>query len=164
MSDEDLVVREDDLEWSEYHPDDDHEFRRKQLGVAADNEDLGVSRYSVEPGREVWHRHHHTANEEGLYVLAGGGTLELGPDREEVALEPGTYVAFPADERGTHAIEAGDEGLETLLFSTMNEPDVTVYPDEEMVGLYVGSPPGGDGEQRTLPGFLDLGSEREYWE
>ena len=164
MSEDQLVVREDDLEWQSYEPDEDHGFRRKQLGAAAGSEDIGVSRYSVDPGKETWHRHYHTGNEEGLYVLDGGGLLTLGPDGTEIELEAGTYAAFPADERGTHGIRAGEDGLEMLVFSTMNEPDVAVYPDEDMVGLFVGSPPGGDSSKRTLPGFLDLDSERDYWE
>ena len=164
MSDSEQVVREDELEPSEYEPDDGHEFERKQLGAAAGSEELGVSRYSVPAGKRTWHRHYHTGNEEAIYVLAGSGTLTLGPDAEEVPLESGTYVSLPADERGAHAVEAGDEGLEMLLLSTMNEPDVAVYPDEDMVGLFVGSPPGGDSEERTLPGFLDLDCTTEYWD
>lgn len=163
-TDSDLVVREDDLEWTDYEPDEDHSFRRKQLGAAAGSEEIGVSRYSVEPEKETWHHHYHTANEEGLYVLEGSGIVRLGPDEEEISLDPGTYVTFPADERGAHSIQAGEDGLELLMFSGMNEPDVAVYPDEDMVGLYVGSPPGGDSKERTLPNFLDLDSAVDYWE
>jgi len=158
------VVQEDDVDWTAYEPDVDHEFHRKQLGRAAGSEGLGVSRYSIPPGNGTWHRHYHTANEEGLYVLEGTGTLVLGPDEEEISLAAGIFASFPADERGVHAIEEGEDGLELLMLSEMNEPDVAVYPDENMVGLYVGSPPGGDSEQRTLPEYFDLGAEREYWE
>ncbi|WP_233357429.1 hypothetical protein [Halococcoides cellulosivorans] len=46
----------------------------------------------------------------------------------------------------------------------MNDPDVTVYPDRDAVGLFVGAPPGGDSEDRSISRFLDLGAEVEYWE
>ena len=161
---DELVVREEDLEWTENEPDEDHAFRRKQLGAAAGSEDLGASRYAIAPGKRLWHRHYHTANEEAVYVLDGSGTITLGPDADAADLSPGTFVALPADERGDHELQAGDEGLEVLMFSTMEEPDVLVYPDEDMVGLFAGSPPGGDGEARTLSCFLDLGDERDYWE
>lgn len=162
--DSDLVVREDDMEWTEYDPDEDHSFRRKQLAAAAGSEELGVSRYSVDPGKETWHRHYHTANEEALYVLDGSGAVRLGPEETEIALEPGTYVTFPADERGAHSIRAGEKGLEMLMFSQMNEPDVAVYPDEDMVGLYVGSPPGGDKDERHLSRYLSMEDAVEYWD
>lgn len=164
MSDHEQVAREAGMEWSETDEGEDHEFRRKKLGEAAGAEDLGVSRYSVPAGKRLWHRHYHTANEEGLYVLSGGGTIALGPDQDEVDLSPGTYVTLPPDERGDHEIRAGDDGLEILMVSTMEEPDVLVYPDEDMVGLYVGSPPGGDKDERTISKFLEYNDEREYWE
>jgi hypothetical protein len=50
------------------------------------------------------------------------------------------------------------------MVSTMEEPDITVYPDREMVGLYAGSPPGGEKADRTLSTYLDITAEKAYWD
>jgi len=156
-------VKTDDIEWTEY----DHgerQFRRKQLAEAAGGDELGTSLYEVEPDRRMWLRHYHEGNEEFIFVLEGSGTLFLGPDAEAHALEPMDYVALPAGEESAHEIEAGEDGLRLLMSGTMAEPDITVYPDREMVGLYAGSAPGGDSDERTLSTYLDRDAEMDYWE
>jgi uncharacterized cupin superfamily protein len=161
----DHVVAEADLDWDEYDPPRaGHRFRRKQLGAAAGGERLGTSLYEVPPGRRTWLPHYHTGNEEAIYVLAGEGTATLGVDRDEYALSSGDYVALPAGEAGYHDVVAGDETLRYLLVSTMEEPDVTVYPDDGKVGLYAGSAPGGDPDERTLSTYLDANAAVEYWD
>ncbi|WP_434522152.1 cupin domain-containing protein [Halorubrum sp. AS12] len=154
-------INADDLSWTT--PDDaDAEWRRKQLGAAAGSEDLGCSLYELPAGERSWPYHHHTANEEALYVLAGEGTLRLDGDTHP--LRPGEYAAFPADETGAHrVVNDGDEPLRYLVVSTMREPDVTVYPDSEKFGVYVGSPPGGR-EERSLSGYYRIGDDVDYWD
>ena len=152
-----------ELEWTDYDHDD-RKFKRKQLGAAAGGEDIGTSLYEVPAGKRLWLRHYHEGNEEAIFVLEGSGTLWLGPDSEEHALKPEDYVALPAGEASTHEIEAGDDGLRLLVYSTMNDPDITVYPDRDMVGLYGGSPPGGDSDSRSISAYLDRDAEVEYWE
>jgi len=156
-------VNADDLDWTE-HDHGDHQFRRKQLGEAADGEKLGASLYEVEPGKRLWVRHYHEGNEESFFVLDGSGTLWLGVDATEYTLEPGDYVALPPGERSCHEIAAGEDGLRLLMQSTMEEPDITVYPDRDMVGLYAGSAPGGDSEERSLSTYLDVHADQDYWE
>lgn len=157
------VVREREVEQREYEHGD-RAFRRRQLGDAAGGEQLGASVYEVPPGKRTFLAHYHTANEEALYVLDGEGTLYLGPDRGEHALEPGVYAALTADESGTHEIEAGEETLRFLMVSTMNEPEVIVYPEDGKVNVYAGEPPGGDSEARTLSKTLDIDAEAPYWD
>lgn len=157
------VVRSESVPWSEY----DHgerSFRRRHLAGAAGGERIGCSSYDVPAGSRTWLRHWHGGNEEALYALSGSGTVRLGPEATEHPFQAGDYVALPADERGTHEVVAGGDGLRYLAVSEMNEPDVTAYTDREMVGLYVGAPPGGDSGQRSISTYLDLNAEREYWE
>jgi len=72
-------------------------------------------------------------------VLSGSATLRH--DGETVRIEAGDYVAFPADESGAHrVVNEGDDSVRYLAMSTMTEPDVTVYPDSETFGVFVGSP------------------------
>jgi len=156
-------VNESDLEWTE-HDHGDRQFRRKKLAEAAGGEALGASLYEVPPGKRLWVRHYHEGNEESVYVIDGGGTLFLGPDEDEHELVAGDYVALPAGEKSAHDIEAGEERLRLLMSATMEEPDITVYPDRDMVGLYAGSAPGGDSDERSLSTYLDRHAEMDYWD
>ncbi|VTT88241.1 Cupin 2 conserved barrel domain protein [Halorubrum sp. DM2] len=154
-------VNADDLSWTT--PDAENaNWRRKQLGEAAGGDALGCSLYELPPGERSWPYHYHTANEEALYVLAGEGTLRL--DGETHPLRPGEFAAFPADASGGHrVVNDGDATLRYLVVSTMREPEVTVYPDSEKFGVYVGSPPGGRGS-RSLEGYYRVDDDVDYWE
>jgi len=46
----------------------------------------------------------------------------------------------------------------------MNDPDITVYPDNDAVGVFAGSPPGRDKNERRLSKYLDADAEVPYWE
>ncbi|WP_096390134.1 cupin domain-containing protein [Halopenitus persicus] len=153
-------VNEADLEWSELDRDDAM-FRRKQLGEAAGGEELGCSLYELPPGERSWPYHYHAANEEALYVLAGTGSLRVNGGTHR--LEAGDYAAFPADETGGHrVINDGDGVLRYLMVSTMRDPDVTVYPDRDRIGVYVGSPPGSR-DRRSVQGYYAIDDEVDYW-
>lgn len=157
------MVNEADVEWVE-REGDRTAFRRKKLAAAAGGEELGASLYELDPGERPWPLHYHTGNEEAIYVLAGEGTLRRGEGYDDVPLEPGDYVACPADESGAHqVVNTGEEVLRYLIVSTMNEPDVTVYPEEDGIGMFAGVPPGGDGEC-TVSGFWNRDDAVEYWD
>ena len=154
-------VHKDKLDWAETDRDEIR-FRRKQPAEAADGEAIGCSLYELPAGAKSWPYHYHAANEEAIYVLAGEATLRR--DGETEAIEAGDYVAFPADESGAHrVVNGGDDPVRYLAVSTMTEPDVTVYPDSETFGVYVGSPPGGR-EERSLEGYYEIGGDVDYWE
>lgn len=157
------IVSETDLAWSECGPEG-RTFHRKQLGAPAGGEQLGASLYELPPGRSAWRPHYHAGNEEALYVLGGEGVVRVGSDGEERDIGSGNYVALPRGEAGFHDIRASDETLRYLMVSTMEDPDITVYPEDGKVGLYAGSPPGGDRDDRTLSAYLDRDAEVDYWE
>lgn len=155
------ITNVNDLDWSELDGGN-MEIRRKQLGDAANGEQLGCSLYELPSGQEAWPYHYHTSNEEAIYVLAGEGTLRLAGETHP--LDESDYVALPADESGGHKVINDSEGsLRYLVFSTMNEPDVTVYPDSGKFGVYVGSPPGGRRE-RSLEGYYFIDDAVDYWD
>ncbi len=155
------LVDEDDLEWTTLESGETA-FKRKQLGEATESDLLGCSLYELPSERSSWPYHYHTANEEAIYVLDGNGTLRL--DGETHGLEAGVYVSLPADESGGHRVINDSEGtLRYLVVSTMNEPDLTVYPDSGKFGVYVGSPPGKRGD-RSLEGYYDIDEQVDYWE
>lgn len=157
------VVRSQELPWSESSHGSSFALRRKQLGAAAHGQKLGCSLVELLPGKQSWPRHYHLANEEALFILEGSGSLRLG--EETVPVSAGDYVALPVGAACAHQlINDGDAPLRYLAFSTMLEPDVTVYPDSNKVGVFAGSAPGGSKAARTLEAFLPLGSQVGYWD
>ena len=180
-------VNEGDVEWGELDRGETV-FRRKQLSEAAAGERLGCSLYELPSGSKSWPYHYHTANEEALYILSGTGTLRFGVGSdgdgsdsgdgesgdadderdseaiETVELEAGDYTAFPVGETGGHqVVNDGDDPLRYLVISTMTEPDVTIYPEMEKFGVYVGSPPGSR-DPRSLDGYYRIDDDIDYWE
>ena len=152
-------INADELEWSTLQKGA-ASFRRKQLGAAAGGEEIGCSLYELPGGRRSWPYHYHTGNEEALFVLEGAGTIRL--DGEMHPLEEGDYVALPAGESGAHRVINDSEGpLRYLMASTMNEPEVLVYPDSDKVGAMAGAPPGGD--DRTVEGYFRREDAVDYW-
>ncbi|MDX1747130.1 MAG: cupin domain-containing protein [Halobacteriales archaeon] len=151
----------DEVEWT----DSDHgdtAFRRKELSNAAGGTELGCSLYELPPGKRSWPYHYHTANEEALLVLEGMGTLR--GEAGETPIRAGDYVSLPADASGGHqVVNDGDVPLEYLMISTMNEPDVTVYPESGKFGVFVGAAPGGRAE-RSLHGYYRIDDETSYWD
>ena len=157
------VVNENELEWGEQSHGEKFGHRRKSLSSVTRGEKLGCSLYEVPPGRRAWPYHYHLANEEAIYVLHGAGTLRVSEC--EVTVSRGDYVALPVGESGAHQIiNASNETLRYLCFSTMLEPDVTVYPDSYKIGLFAGSAPGGPKVKRTLSKFLRGDAEVGYYE
>jgi uncharacterized cupin superfamily protein len=160
-------VNESSLEWTETERGSTH-FRRKRLADAAGGADLGASLYELPPDGKSWPYHYHTGNEEALYVLAGEGTLRVGDGESEGderhSLRPGDYVALPAGPESAHRVENdGDTPLRFLALSTMRDPDVTVYPDSGKIGVYAGSPPGGDSTERVVGGYYPRDGNVDYW-
>lgn len=157
-----MPTSEDDVEWRTVEAGD-AQFRRKQLGAADGGDDLGASLYELPPGGASFPYHYHTGNEEALYVLSGTGTIRL--DGEDVAVEAGDFAALPASEDGAHRLHNDGEGtLRYLLVSTMNDPDVMVYPDSEKVGVMAGRPPGGDDEGTALNADFRREDAVGYWD
>jgi len=155
-----MHVNEADLDW-DVTDRGETGFRRKKLSAAAGGDRLGCSLYELPPGEKSWPFHYHTGNEEAMYVLAGTGQLRTSDGTE--SLDPGDYVVFPMGEDGAHrVVNDGDDALRYLALSTMNDPDVTVYPDSGKIGVYAGSPPGSD-DPRTVAGYYRRAGDVDYW-
>lgn len=155
-----MRVNEADVNWTTTEHGETA-FRRKKLAAAAGGERLGCSLYELPSGTKSWPFHYHTGNEEAMYVLGGTGHLRTADGTDP--LEPGDYVTFPAGEDGGHrVINDGDGTLRYLVASTMEEPDVTVYPDSDKIGIYAGSAPGSDAE-RVVSGYYRRDDDVDYW-
>lgn len=156
------VVNEADLDWTETDRGATR-FRRKRLAAATDADRLGCSLYELSSGDRSWPYHYHAANEEAFYVLAGEGRVR-GPDGD-CRVRAGDYVACPASEDGAHRmVNDGDDSLRYLALSTMDDPDVAIYPDSGKFGVFTGAPPGGTAERHEVSGYYRLGDDVDYWD
>src|SRR5581483_1201678 len=70
----------------------------------------------------------------------------------------------PAADAAHRLANTSDKPLRYLCFSTMIEPEVTVYPDSNKIGISVGAAPGGPREKRTLAKSLRADAEVDYWD
>lgn len=157
------VVGEAELPAAEFSRGEKYGERRQQLAMAAGGQKLGCSLYEIPPGRTAWPRHFHLANEEAIYVLSGTGTLTLG--EAQIAVGAGDYAALPVGEAHAHQlVNTGEEPLRYLCLSTMLEPDVTVYPDSNKLGVFAGAAPGGPRVKRTFAAFLDNSARVDFWQ
>jgi uncharacterized cupin superfamily protein len=125
----------------EYDPEDPERYRAglfrfgKQLGLTG----LGVSVYEIPPGRAICPYHYEYGDHEALLVLEGRPTLRQ-PEGARV-LEPWDTVGFAAGPEGAHKVQNDtDETVRVLMFSTVNHPAATVYPDSDKIGIWVGNP------------------------
>ena len=108
--------------------------RRSRLAEAAGADHLGATLYELAPG-DGMHFHYHLGREELLIVLAGRLSLRTGDGWAE--LPEGEVVAFPRGERGAHGYENRSEtAVRVLVMSEQNAPNVSVYPDENQVGIF----------------------------
>lgn len=157
------IVSTETIAWEDRQRGDRCRFRRRSLSQAAGSRMLGCSLYEVPAGKRAWPYHWHGANEEAVYVLEGEGVLRL-PDGEH-PIAAGDYVALPPGAASAHqVINRSEATLRYLCFSTMADPDVSVYPDSGKVGVFVGAAPGGDAARRSVFAFLKLDAGVEYWE
>lgn len=130
----------------------------KRLGREAGGTRLGCTLEVIHPGHSPAEYHYHTANEEAMYVLAGHGTMRSPAGTTPI--ESGDYVAFPVGESGAHAVEnTSDEILECLFISTMQEPDIVVYPDAEELHVFAGAALGRPKHEFTLDAVLPFDTD-----
>jgi uncharacterized cupin superfamily protein len=74
-------------------------------------------------------------------------------------------VALPARAEGAHQLVNSSEAmLRYLCFSTMVEPDVTVYPDSGEIGIFGAAAPRDQKEERNLSKFIRGDAEVGYYD
>jgi mannose-6-phosphate isomerase-like protein (cupin superfamily) len=97
-------------------------FPREDLG----SETVGLAFHRVKPGRRQAFAHRHDQAEEIYAVLSGRGRMKLDDDIIEVQPMDAIRVA-PTVAR---AFEAGDDGLEVLVFGPRHEKDGEVLTED----------------------------------
>ena len=94
------------------------------LGRAAGTKTVGLKRIRVDPGKWSTPFHRQTAEEEIFFVLAGSGVCLL--DGSAFGVGPGDCIVHRV--RETHALRAGDDGLDVLAFGTRGGTEVGHLP------------------------------------
>jgi uncharacterized cupin superfamily protein len=124
-----------------FDPDDPEGFRSgiARLGEALGAQESGASVYELPPGQAVCPYHWECGEEEWLLVLSGNPTLRHPGGTER--LGPWDVAFFPRGPEGAHGVrnETG-ETVRVLMFSTVVQPNATVYPDSDKVGIWTGHP------------------------
>jgi uncharacterized cupin superfamily protein len=99
---------------------------------------MGTSVYELPPGQSICPYHYEYAEEEWLLVLRGTPTLRH-PQGTDV-LAPWDVVCFTPGPEGAHALR-NDTGevVRVLMYSTVQHPAATVYPDSDKIGIWTGN-------------------------
>ena len=98
---------------------------------------LGATLYELPPGQSTAPYHYEYGNEEWLLVLSGTPLLRH-PEGEDT-LAAGDVVCFAEGPEGAHKLTNRTAGtVRVLMFSTVNEPAVVVYPDSDKIGVWPG--------------------------
>lgn len=124
---------------------------------------LGCRMTVVPPGRCAWPFHCHHVNDELFFVLEGTGELRLGEARYPI--RAGDFVAASAGgaETAHQIINTSQNELKYIAISTMEQPDVTEYPDSDKFAVFVGAAPGGDKSARTFTHCGRRDDAVDYW-
>ncbi len=88
-------------------------------------EETGFSFHRLKPGKRQPFGHRHDEAEEVYVIVRGGGLLKL--DDEIIEIE--TLDAIRVSPDVTRAFEAGDDGLEVIVFGPHHEGDGKIVPD-----------------------------------
>jgi len=157
------VVNIDDVELEPTEVGELFAAKMAQLNSFVGSKKLGYRICVVPPGKRAWPRHAHLVNEEMVFVISGRGLLRYGND--ESPLRAGDVIAFvPGPDTPHQIVNSSEQDLKYLCVSTMEEPEIVLYPDSEKYGVLAGSAPGGDKADRTFEVFAKRGVNLPYWE
>jgi mannose-6-phosphate isomerase-like protein (cupin superfamily) len=90
-----------------------------------DAETTGLAYLVLRPGKRQPFAHRHNEAEEIYVVLSGGGRARL----DDEVLEVGAMDAIRIAPQVTRAFEAGEDGLELLVFGPRHDGDAEMVPD-----------------------------------
>jgi uncharacterized cupin superfamily protein len=97
------------------------------LGLTA----LGINLTTLPPGKESSMRHHHTHEDEFVFVLEG--EVVLRTDEGEQLLVAGTCAGFPAGTGNGHQlVNRSDRPARYLEVSNLDARDEASYPDDDL--------------------------------
>jgi len=124
----------------EYDTDDPPGFRAAlhRFGPDLPANQLGASVYEIPPGEAICPYHYEYAEEEWLIVLRGTPSVRHPEGTNQ--LDPWDVVCFPVGPDGAHQVRNDSgEPARVLMFSTVEYPAATVYPDSDKIGIWTGN-------------------------
>ncbi len=130
----------------------------KNLSSVTGGINIGCSLIEVPPGKTAYPYHYNCENEESLYILEGNA--ELRYDNQIYIISKGDYISFPAESPAHQLINTGDTTLKFLCISTMNRPEVTVYPDSGKIAVKNSGIKPGSESVKYYKGDVEVG----FWE
>ena len=85
---------------------------------------------------------------------------------KEYLLSSGDLISIPPGLEYAHQLinVSETEELTYLSISTMEEPDILLFPESNKISVIAGVPPGGDPKKATLNFTTSLDNEVDYWE
>ncbi len=106
----------------------------KPLGVAAGGKQQAVRVFELPAGESLC-PYHYEYSEEWLLVIDGDLTLRTPAGNEQIT--SGDLICFPIGPEGAHKVTAGEHGsTRFMMWSLRAEPDVSVYPDSDKIGVF----------------------------
>lgn len=155
------IVNLDDLSFSAIGKGGRYSAARAPVSPQIGARNLGYSVIKLAPGKTAWPFHAHYVIEEMFFILKGQGTLRHAD--KEYAIKQGDFICSPADARQAHQIiNSSEEELTYIALSTQESADVTLYPDSDKYGVWVGK-----SDDPNRPGF-QLTARKEtavdYWD
>jgi uncharacterized cupin superfamily protein len=152
------VINSDEVEVNEMQKGK-HHIRNRLLAAKAGSAQLGARLTELPPGAISYPFHYHCANEEGVYVLSGTGTVRIGEAR--VAVRAGDWIAHPVGPEHAHQmINDGKEPLIYLCVSTAHKCEVVGYPDSKKVAASAGP----SMANPWLRQIVRAGETLDYWD
>jgi uncharacterized cupin superfamily protein len=104
---------------------------KRALGDALGLTQIGVNLTTLPPGKESSMRHHHTREDELVYVVEG--EVVLRTDGGEQVLTAGMCAGFPAGSRDGHQlVNRSDRPARYLEISNRDPEDSAEYPDVDL--------------------------------
>lgn len=132
------IVNIEDIEPRSQSKGEKFGFNSRRLGPAVGSKSIGSSYIEIEPGRQAFPNHYHTANEEAVFVVEGSGLVRIG--QNEVQIRKGDYIAFPVGPEHSHSIRNNSsEILKLLCISTLNPVEIIGYPDSKKFAMSAAS-------------------------
>ena len=123
-----------------YDADDPEGFRAgmRRFGKEVGASLLGATVYELPPGQSVCPYHYEYGEEEWLLVLEGRPTVRHPEGSDQLA--PWDVACFGLGPAGAHGVSNDTEQtVRILMFSNVEHPAVTVYPDSDKIGVWTGN-------------------------
>ncbi len=129
------IINLDEMEFRTEAKNDKFGYLGKRLGPEVGARSIGTSYFEIDPGRQAFPHHFHTANEEAMFIIHGRGHVRIGG--EEIEVRSGDYIAFPVGPECAHSIRnSSDEVLKILCMSTLHPVEIVGYPDSKKTAAF----------------------------